>query len=61
MFLMETIVDGSHEKPWLAMYSVIEQIRYLTATDPQAVARILGRIGGRLDPAARELAGVGRV
>lgn len=60
MFLMETIVDGSHERPWLAMYSVVEQIRYLTATDPQAVARLLSRIGARLGSKDQELIGVNR-
>lgn len=57
-FIAELLIDGSHERPAVAMYSLIEQIRYLTATDPASVGRILGRLGARMSMADRQAAGV---
>lgn len=59
-FIAELLIDGSHERPAVAMYSLIEQIRYLTATDPAAVGRLLSRLGARMSAADRRSAGVDR-
>jgi hypothetical protein len=40
-FLAEAICQGASEKPYLAMYSVLDQFRYLMQTDKPAAMRII--------------------
>lgn len=40
-FLLQAVVDNQHEKPYLALWSAVDQIRYLVQTDFQAYTRVL--------------------
>lgn len=40
-FLGKVVIDGDHEKPALAMYTILDQMRYLTQADPEAAYRVL--------------------
>jgi hypothetical protein len=39
--LLEAVASGAHEKPYLALWSALDQVRYLIQTDMDAYRRIL--------------------
>lgn len=55
-FLGEAICQGVHEQPYLAMYSLLDQMRYLTQKDLPAARRVVEHFNTkyqnfeRLDP-----------
>lgn len=40
-FLGEALCQGSHEAPYLALFSILDQMRYLTQTDLPAALRVV--------------------
>lgn len=40
-FFGEVLCEGTHEQPYLAMWSMLDQMRYLTQTDIVAAQRVI--------------------
>lgn len=39
--LLEAVASGNHEKPYLALWSILDQVRYLVQTDYPAYQGVL--------------------
>lgn len=56
-FLGVAILNGQHEKPALAIYSILDQMRFLTETDLPAARRVVEYFKDLSDRAYPDMAG----